>query len=76
MKATGLKATNVCQDDELCAGLKAKIYRDIHGIQVIWDNNLSTEYRYFYLLMPLINDSGWNDVDDSTFMVTRSLFCI
>ena len=43
LKFTGPKATNACQDNHLCAGLKAGTYGDVHGVQDIWDNNLSTE---------------------------------
>ena len=33
----------VCQDDLLCAGLKAGIDSAIHGVQALWDEKLSTE---------------------------------
>ena len=36
LKVTGTEATMACQDDQLCAGLKAGIDGVIHGVQDIW----------------------------------------
>ena len=49
LRATGPEATNECQDDQLCAGLKAGIDGDVHGVQNIWDANSSTEDWGFML---------------------------
>ena len=38
-----------CQDYQLCAGLKAGIGGVIHGVQALWDENLSTEEWGFLL---------------------------
>ena len=43
LKVTGPEAIMTCQDDQLCAGLKAGIYGAIHGVQALWGENLSTE---------------------------------
>ena len=43
LKVTGPDSTMACQDDHLCAGLKAGINGAIHGVRSIWDENLSTE---------------------------------
>ena len=39
-----------CQDDQLSAGLKSLINGAIHGVQSLWDENLSTEERGFFLV--------------------------
>ena len=39
----GPKSTNAFKDDHLCAGLKVGIDKALHGVQAIWDSNLSTE---------------------------------
>ena len=41
LKVTGPEATMVCQDDQLCARLKAGIDGAIHRVKVLWDENLS-----------------------------------
>ena len=43
LKVTVPEATMACQDDQLCAGLKAGIDSAIHGVQALWDENLSTD---------------------------------
>ena len=43
LKVTGPEATMACQDDKLCAGIKAGIDGDIHKVQAIWDENSTTE---------------------------------
>ena len=43
LNITGPEATTVCQDDYMCAGLKAVIDDSVHGVQSIWDENLTTE---------------------------------
>ena len=43
-------ATNTYKSDQLCAGLKAGIFRAVHGVQSIWDNNLYTTF-WVYLLV-------------------------
>ena len=50
LKVTGPEATLVCQDDQLGARLKAGIDGAIHGVQDLWDKNLSTEEWGFLLL--------------------------
>ena len=44
------EATNACQYEQLCAGLKSLIYRDLHGVQYIWDANSSMECCRFLLV--------------------------
>ena len=41
MKFTGPETINACQDDDICAVLKAGIGGAVQGVQAIWDNNLS-----------------------------------
>ena len=43
MKVTGTKATNTCQDEQLCSGLDDGIDDAVHRVQAIWYANLSTE---------------------------------
>ena len=43
LKVTGPEAIMVCQDDQLRAGLKSVIDGVVHGVQAIWDENLTTE---------------------------------
>ena len=50
LRVTGSEATNGCQDDQLCASLKAIIYGSIHGVQDIWDNKPATTYWIFLLV--------------------------
>ena len=50
LKATGHKATNACQDDHICAVPKVVIDEAVHGVQDIWDANLSTEMFCFLLV--------------------------
>ena len=50
MKLAGPKSTNTCQDDQICAGLKAAIDRVVHGVQDIWEANSSTENCGFLLV--------------------------
>ena len=47
LKVTGPEETTKCQDDQLCARLKAGIVGAIHGVQALWDENLSTEECIF-----------------------------
>ena len=43
LKVTGSKSTRACQDDQHCAGLKARIYGAVHGDQDICDTKLTIE---------------------------------
>ena len=54
LKVSVPKGTNACQDDHPCDRLKAGIDGAIHGVQAIWDANLSKENWGFYLLMQKI----------------------
>ena len=45
IKVTVLESTMACQDDQLCAGIKAGIYGAIHRVQALWDENSSMEER-------------------------------
>ena len=54
LKATVPKATNVCQYDQLCAGLKAEIDGAIQGVLSILNANLSTE-KWEFLLVDIEN---------------------
>ena len=42
IKVTGPEATMTCQHDQLCSGLKVGIDGAFHGVQDIWDENLTT----------------------------------
>ena len=50
LSSTGTKATNECQNEKLCAGLKTGIYGAIHNVQSICDTNTSTENLVFLLV--------------------------
>ena len=40
----------MCQDDKICAGLKAGVDGAVHGVQAIWDENLTMEDLIFLLV--------------------------
>ena len=44
MRVTGPESTSACQDEHLCAIIKAVIDRTVHGVQAIWYTNFTTEY--------------------------------
>ena len=48
LKVTGPEDTMACQDDQMCAGIKAGIDGAIHGVKDLWDENSSTEEWVFY----------------------------
>ena len=50
LKFTGTEATMAYQDYHLCAGLKVGIDGTFHGVQYIWDENLTTEDWLFLLI--------------------------
>ena len=54
IKVTGPEAIITCQDDQLCAGLKAVIDGAFQGVQDIWDKNLTTE-EWRFLLVDTMN---------------------
>ena len=54
VKFTGPEATNVCQDEKLCSGLRVVIDIGIHGVQAIWDANSPTE-NWFLLIVDARN---------------------
>ena len=39
LRVTGPEATMSCQDEQLCAGLKAVIDGAVHVVQALWDEN-------------------------------------
>ena len=43
LKVTVPEAIMACQDDHMFARIKAGIYGAIHGVQALWDKQLSTE---------------------------------
>ena len=72
------EATNVCQDDQICARLKEVIDGAVHGVQASWDATSSTENLEFVLVDEkpfLIDQYYWNALDSLPFMAIRSLFC-
>ena len=60
LKVTGTEATTAGQDDPLCDGLKAGIDDAIHGVQALWDENLSTE-EWGFILVDAKN--AFNDIN-------------
>ena len=42
IKVKGTEATMACQDEQMCAGLKAGIGGIAYGVQAIWDKNSTT----------------------------------
>ena len=50
LKFTKPEATMACQDDQLCAKLKAGIYGAVNRVQDIWDKNLTTEVWGCFLI--------------------------
>ena len=49
IKFMGPEATMACQDEHLCARLKAGINGAIHRFQALWDKNSSTEEWGFWI---------------------------
>ena len=49
-KVTGTEATMACQDDQLCARLKAGIDGAIHKVRALWDEKSSTKEWGFLLV--------------------------
>ena len=41
LKVMVSEATHACRYDQLCAGLKAGISREVHGVKYIWEANLT-----------------------------------
>ena len=71
------KATNACQDDHICARLKARIYGAVHGVKSIWNTNFSHKIGVFHLLAQKKcskNKLHWNAVDGLPFMAVWSSF--
>ena len=56
-----------CQDDQMCAGLKAGIDSAIHGVQDLWDENLITE-NWVFLLVDA--DTAFNKINQVGIMWT------
>ena len=50
LRFMGPKATSACHDGHICAGVKAGTEDAVHGVQYIWDDNLSTENWVFLLV--------------------------
>ena len=50
LKVTGSNATHTCRDDQLCAIFKEEIDGAVNGVQSIWEDNLTEENWFFYLL--------------------------
>ena len=48
IKVTEPESTMACQDDHLCAVLKAVIDGAVHWVQSLWDENLTTEDWVFF----------------------------
>ena len=62
LRIMSTKATNACKDNQLCASLRAVIYRAVHCVQALWDNNSSTN-NWGYLLVDaknVFNEINWN----------------
>ena len=60
LKVTGPEATMTYQDDQLCAGLKARINDTVHVVQALWDESLTTEDWGFLLLD---TNSAFNEIN-------------
>ena len=50
LNVTGPEDTMACQDDQMCAGLKAVTDGAFHGVQAIWDEKLTMEDWIFLLV--------------------------
>ena len=50
LRVTGPEATSVCQDDQMCTGLKELIDGTVQEVQAIWYINLTTEDWGFLLV--------------------------
>ena len=68
---TGPEATNVCQGDQLCSGLKAIIDRAVHIVQDIWDVKFSTED---WGLLLLDAENAFNEIKKSECWPSRARF--
>ena len=50
LRIIGYKAITACKNNQLCNGLKAGIYRAVHGVQSLWEDNFSTDNWGFLLV--------------------------
>ena len=62
LKVRGNEATNACQDDQICGGLKVGIDGAFHRVQYIWDANSCTE-NWGFLLMDTFFFNNTNRID-------------
>ena len=54
LKVTWPESIHTCKYDQICSGLKARIYGAVHGVKYIWDAN-STEENWGFLLVDANN---------------------
>ena len=50
MRIKGPEATSVCQDDQICDGIKAVIHGTVHVVQDIWDAKSTTKDWIFLII--------------------------
>ena len=67
LKVTVPEESMVCQDDHLCSGVKAGIDSTVHGVQAIWDENLTT-YDWVFLIVDAKNT--FNKINQVVMMWT------
>ena len=72
IKVTVPEATSVCQDDQLCAKLKAIIDGAGYGAQDIWYTNLTTKY-WGFILVDAINT--FNEINQIIMLCTVQHVC-
>ena len=50
LKVIGPESSMASQDDQLCDGIKMVIDGAVHGVQAVWDKNLTKEDLVFLLV--------------------------
>ena len=69
----GSKATNACQYDQLCAGLKSRIGGAVYRVQAIWYANLFTEDWGFLLI---VAKNAFNEINQIIMLWTVHHLCL
>ena len=79
LKFTGPEVAMSCQDDHMCAGLKAEIDGAVHEVQDIWYQKLTTENWRSLLVegkkFVQRDQLSQNAADSLSFMAIWSLLC-
>ena len=62
LKVTWPESIHTCKYDQICSGLKARIYGAVHGVKYIWDANSTEENWDFVTVNTKIDFNGINKI--------------